>query len=106
MKTPDVSAEILLQVRGERQAIAEELPEMELQDARLTAAASEDTLCGHLRQAIHASHKSLNTIALQARIDLEDVCGFLEGRHVLGSDALDRLAAAAGVVVTVSVARS
>lgn len=105
MKTPEVSAELLLQVRRDQVAIAGELVELELQDARLKRAAAEDTLCGHLRRAIHASHRSLEALAGDAGIDVAGLCGFLEGERSLPSEVLDRLAAAAGVIVTLAVPR-
>lgn len=100
MKTPEISAEMLLQMRRDRAVIAEELAELELQDARLARAAAEDTLCGHLRRAIHASHRPLQALACEAGLEAAELCDFLEGQRSLPSDALDRLAAAAGVVVT------
>ena len=105
MKPPVVSAEMLLQVQRDRQAIAAELPVLALQDARLVAAAAEDTLTGHLRRAIHASHKSLQIIATEARIQPSALCRFLEGEQALQSNDLDRLAAAAGVTVSLAVQR-
>ena len=100
MKPNGVSAELLLRVRGERLAIDGELPSLELQDARLQAAAAEDTLSGHLRQAIHASHRPLRDIARESGIDFDALFSFLEGEQGVQSDALDRLARAAGVVIT------
>ncbi|MFM7108354.1 MAG: hypothetical protein ACKOZU_07095 [Planctomycetaceae bacterium] len=105
MKTPEVSAELLLQMRHDRGAIAGELAELELQDARLQRAAAEDTLCGHLRLAIHASHRSLKSLASDAGIEAAELHGFLEGERSLPSDVLDRLAVAAGVVVTLATPR-
>ena len=103
MEPPSVSAEMLLQVRREREAIASELPSLERQDARLAAASAEDTLSGHLRRAIHASTKPLHAIADDAGISRAALRDFLEGLHSLQSDELDRLTAAAGVSVTLAV---
>lgn len=105
MKPPVVSAEMLLQVQRDRQAIAAELPVLALQDARLVAAAAEDTLTGHLRRAIHASHRSLQIIATEAGIQPAALCHFLEGEQALQSNELDRLAAAAGVTVSLALQR-
>ena len=105
MNSREVSAELLLQVRHDRAAIADEIVELELQDARLERAATEGTLCGHLRRAIHASHRSLDALAGDAGIEVADLCGFLEGALSLPSDALDRLATAAGVIVTLATPR-
>jgi DNA-binding phage protein len=99
--TPDgVSAELLLQIRRDRDDIALELESLALQNDRLAAAAAEDTLSGHLRQAVHASHRPLALIARDAGIDKEALLQFLEGESGLPSDTLDRVARAAGVVVT------
>lgn len=102
MKTPDVSAKLVLKLRHDREAIAAELPELDLQDDRLNRAAAEDTLCGHLRRAIHASHRSLQALADEAGIEVSTLSNFLEGARALPSDILDRLASAAGVVVTLA----
>lgn len=102
MNGPKISVELLLQVRRDRDAIAGELVDLELQDLHLERAATEDTLCGHLRRAIHASHRSLDALAKQTGITVADLCGFLEGERSLPSDALDRLAVAAGIVVTLA----
>jgi AcrR family transcriptional regulator len=102
---PDMKArakQLLLQVREDRDAIANELDDLASQNERLTAAAAEDTLSGHLRQAIHASRRSPPQIACDAGIDTETLLGFLEGDHGLPSETLDRIARAAGVVVTLS----
>ena len=103
MKSPVVSAEMLVRVRRERDAIVTELPDLELQDSRLAAAAADGTLSGNLRRAIHASRKPLRGIAKDAKISPSALGGFLEGTHVLKSDELDRLTAAAGVVVSLAV---
>lgn len=100
MTGPRISTAMLLRLRSDRHAIAGELPELALQDARSARAAAEDTLCGRLRQAIHASHRPLHALALEAGIHEDELCDFLEGRRPLASDVLDRLTIAAGVVVT------
>jgi hypothetical protein len=102
MNPSNTFAELLLQVRRDRDAIARELDSLALQNQRLHAAATEDTLSGHLRRAIHASRRSLAAIAREAGIELGALTGFLEGEHGLPSEVLDRLARAAGVVVSVS----
>jgi hypothetical protein len=68
----------------------------------LQVAAAEDTLSGHLRQAIHASHRSLRELASESGLATVTLCDFLEGNCSLSSEVLDRLARAAGIVVTVS----
>lgn len=59
--------------------------------------AAEDTLCGHLRRAIHRSRRPLADVADQAGISTAVLCGFLEGERTLRSDVLDRLAQAAEI---------
>jgi hypothetical protein len=98
-------AKLLLQVQAERQAIAAELDALAVQNERLLAAATEDTLSGHLRHAIHASHRPLRSIATDAGIDIDALCRFLEGEHGLPSEILDRVANAAGVTVTLSASK-
>jgi hypothetical protein len=92
--------ELMLQIRKDRAVIEQELDSLALQNERLIAAAAEDTLCGHLRRAIHASRRSLEAIARDAGISADALSDFLEGTHGLPSESLDRLASAAGIVVT------
>jgi hypothetical protein len=51
-------------------------------------------------EAVAASRRSLAAIARDAGIDPDALSGFLEGTQGLPSESLDRLAHAAGVVVT------
>jgi hypothetical protein len=102
MNPSDATAELLLQVHRDRDAIERELDLLALQNERLYVAAAEDTLTGHLRRAIHASRRALADVARDAGIEVTSLCGFLEGEHGLPSEVLDRLARAAGVVVSVS----
>ncbi len=53
-----------------------------------------------LRRAVQASRRSLAAIARDANIDPDPLSDFLEGTQGLPSESLDRLAHAAGVVVT------
>lgn len=102
MNRSDASVELLLQVRKDRDAVERELDSLASQSDRLFAAAAEDTLSGHMRRAIHASRRALADIAHEAGIEVGALCGFLEGEHGLPSEVLDRLAQAAGVVVSLS----
>jgi len=102
MNPSEATAELLLQVRQDRDTIERELDSLALQNERLHAAAAADTLCGHLRRAIHASRRSLAAIAHEAGLDIGALTEFLEGQHGLPSEVLDRVAHAAGVVVSVS----
>jgi hypothetical protein len=92
--------ELMLQIRKDQAAIGQELDSLASQNERLIAAAAEDTLCGHLRRAIHGSRRSLAAIARDAGISADALSDFLEGTDGLPSEALDRLASAAGIVVT------
>jgi len=80
--------------------IGQELPTMAQRDARMREAAAEDTLCGHLRQAIHRSRRPLREIAREAGISSTVLCDFLEGERTLRSDVLDRLTQAVGVTIS------
>lgn len=102
MSTAEIPLEMLSQMIRDRERIAEELPELTLRDARMQEAAAEDTLCGHLRRAVHRSHRPLQDIAHDAGIAATVLCDFLEGERTLRSDVLDRLARAAGVAVSMT----
>ena len=106
MNPSNTFAELLLQVRQDRDTIERELDSLALQNERLHAAAAADTLSGHLRRAIHAGRRSLAAIAQEAGIEVGELTGFLEGEHGLSSEVFDRLARAAGVVVSVSRVRN
>ena len=96
------AADVLSQMDRERKLIADELPELNQRDARMKESAAEETLCGHLRRAIHRSRLPLGDIASQAGISTAVLCGFLEGERTLRSDVLDRLAQAAAVHISLS----
>jgi hypothetical protein len=102
MSTPQIPQELLVQMKRDRELIAEELPELALRDARMEEAAAEDTLCGHLRRAIHRSRRPLREIAKDAGIGVAVLGDFMEGERTLRSDVLDRLAHAAGVSVSLT----
>jgi hypothetical protein len=53
--TQNIAAELLGQLRRDREKIATELPELIERGQRLYEAAAENSLCGHLRRAIHRS---------------------------------------------------
>jgi hypothetical protein len=100
MSERQIPDELLSQIERDREAIGQELPELAERDARMCEAAAEDTLCGHLRQAIHRSRRSLDAIAHEAGISTAVLCVFLEGERTLRSDVLDRLTQAVGVTVS------
>jgi hypothetical protein len=100
MSEPRIPDELLFQVQRDREAIEQELPELAGRDTRMREAAAEDTLSGHLRQAIHHSRRPLGEIAREAGISTTALCDFLEGERTLRSDVLDRLTQAVGATVS------
>lgn len=100
MSDSRISPELMLRIQQDQQAVANELPELRDRDARMYLAAAEDTLCGHLRRAVHASPRPLRDLARDSGIDSDLLCDFLEGTQTLQSDVLDRLMQAAGIAVT------
>jgi hypothetical protein len=92
--------ELLSEMDRDREAIRQELPKLAKRDARMCEAGGEDTLCGHLRRAIHHSRRPLDEIAREAGISTTVLCDFLEGERTLRSDVLDRLTRAVGVTVS------
>ena len=99
--TKNIPAELLEQLRRDREKIATELPELIERGRLLDEAAAENSLSGHLRRAIHRSGRPLKKIAAEAGLDVFVLCDFLEGTRTLRSDVLDRLAQA--VVATIQV---
>ena len=97
--TKKIPEDLLEQLRRDREKIAAELPELLERGQRLEEAAAENSLCGHLRRAIHHSRRPLKKIAAEAGIDASLLCDFLEGTRTLRSDVLDRLAQAVGVTI-------
>ncbi len=87
-------------MKRDRELLAQELPELVERDERMQEAAAEETLCGHLRRAIHQSRRPLRDLARDAGISTTLLCDFLEGERTLRSDVLDRLTHAVGVTVS------
>jgi hypothetical protein len=92
---------LLEQLRSDREKIAAELPELLERGQRLDEAASENSLSGHLRRAIHRSGQPLKQIAAAVELDVFVLCDFLEGTRTLRSHVLDRLAQAVGATIQV-----
>ena len=92
--TKDIPVALLEQLRRDREKIAAELPELIERGRLLDEAAAENSLCGHLRRAIHRSGRPLKKIATEVGLDVFVLCDFLEGTRTLRSDVLDRLAQA------------
>jgi hypothetical protein len=99
--TKMIPEDLLEQLRRDREKIAAELPELTERGRRLAEAASENSLCGHLRRAIHRSGRALTKIASEVGLDVFVLCDFLEGTRTLRSDVLDRLAQAVGATIQV-----
>jgi hypothetical protein len=93
---PPEFAELL---RNERDKIAAELAELLRRGERLDEAATENTLTGHLRRAIHHGGRPLKKVAASAGLDVFVLCDFLEGTATLRSDVLDRLAQAVSATI-------
>ncbi len=100
MNEGPIPDELLSQTQRDRDLIEQELPDLADRDARMSEAAAEDTLSGHLRQAIHQSRRPLREISREAGISTALLCDFLEGERTLRSDVLDRLAQAVGVTIS------
>src|SRR5216683_1800181 len=94
-----IPAELLEQLRRDREKITAELPELMKRGERLDEAAAENSLSGHLRRAIHQSRRPLKRIAAEVGLDVFLLCDFLEGTATLRSDVLDRLAQAVGATI-------
>lgn len=103
--TKKVPEKLLEQLRSDRDRIAAELPELIERRQRMDEAAAENSLSGHLRQAIHQSGRPLQKVAEEAGIDAMTLCDFLLGTRTLRSDVLDRLAQAVGATIQVQPTR-
>jgi hypothetical protein len=99
--TKIIPEELLEQLRRDREKFSAELPELMERGKRLEEAASENSLSGHLRRAIHRSGQGLTKIAAEVGLDVFVLCDFLEGTRTLRSDVLDRLAQAVGATIQV-----
>jgi len=97
-----VPAEILEQLRADREAIASELPEATQRAERLREAAAENTVSGRVRRAVHQSRRPLDAIARDAGIPVELLCDWLAGDRTLRSDVLDRVAQAVGAEMSIT----
>ncbi len=102
MTERNIPPELLTQINRDRELVAQELPELAERDARMMKAAAENTLCGHLRRAIHQSRRPIRDLASEAGISAFLLCDFLEGTQTLPSDVLDRLARGAGVSISLT----
>src|SRR5258708_13171531 len=85
----NIPEELLAQLRRDRERIVAELPELMQRGQRLDEAASENSLSGHLRRAIHRSGRPLKKIASEVGLDVFVLCDFLEGTATLPSSPLD-----------------
>src|SRR5882762_6468662 len=99
--TREVPEDLHEQLRRDRDAIATEMPDLIERGHRLKEAAAENSLTGHLRNAIHRGGRPLNTIAAEVGLDVIVLCDFLQGTRTLRSDVLDRLAQAVGADIQI-----
>ncbi len=102
MSDCDIPPGLLATMKRDRELIGEELPELAERNARMQQAAAEDTLCGHLRRAIHQSRRPLRDLAGEAGISTTVLCDFLEGEKTLPSNVLDRLTQGVGVTISLT----
>jgi hypothetical protein len=89
--TRTLTAAQRVRLREQRRLIAAELPELVARDRACKEAQDESTVSGELCRAVHASSRSLEQIAVQARIPTLVLDEFLTGERTLRSDVLDRL---------------
>lgn len=97
-----IPTELAEQLRRDRELIANERDDLERRHDLLQKASAENTLCGHLRRAVHKSGRPLKAIAAEADLDPFELCDWLEGTRSLPSEMLDRIAAAADVEIQFS----
>ena len=97
-----VPPDVLEQLRADREAIAAELPEAIQRSERLSEAATENTMSGRLRRAVHQSRRALDAIAGDAGIPVELLCDWLAGDRTLRSDVLDRGTQAVGAEMPIT----
>ncbi len=98
---PNVTPELLEQLRRDRVLTAEELGELSERHERMVEAKTEETFSGHLRRAIHRSGRLVRDIAADAGVPSQLLCEFLEGQRTLRSDVLDRSAQAVQTTISV-----
>jgi len=97
--TRELTPEEQNRLRGYREQIASELPDLAEHDRLRKEACAEATLSGELRRAVHGSSLSLSTIAERTGISPLALDEFLTGERTLRSDVLDRLAGILGYVL-------
>ena len=102
MNKREIPTELRAEMKRDRQLIDSELSELAERDARMKEAGDENTLCGHLRRAIHQNQRPLREIATEAGISTTVLCDFLEGERTLRSDVLDRLTQAVAVSISLT----
>jgi hypothetical protein len=102
MNNPKITDGLLANLKGDRDLIASELPELAERDSRMQEAAAEETLCGYLRRAVHKSGRPLRDISRDTGISTAVLCDFLEGVRTLRSDVLDRITQAVGASISVT----
>ncbi len=98
----EISPERMAEIR--RSWSLDDAQQAAVQFERLEDAASESSISGQLRRAIHDSGRSVTQIANAIGIEPRQLGEWLEGQRNLRSDILDRIGLAIQATVTVSVA--
>ncbi len=98
-KVVPMTAELQKRWKRAKEETQAELPGLLELGRRMEEASSENTLCGHLRRAIHRSPRELTEVAAAAGINAHELTEFLSGDRTLRSDVLDRLASAVGFLL-------
>ena len=93
-RSQELTSAELARLRGIRESISEELPDLVARDQLRKTAREERSIAGAVRDAIHRSDLPLHTIAAKVGLSPVELDEFLTGERALPSDALDRLAAA------------
>lgn len=101
-RSSNLPAATVARLKRQRQAIAEELPDLIARNNLRQEASDESTLSGEIRRAIHASSIPLSALARAVGITPIMLDEFLTGERTLRSDVLDRLAKSAGFHLKVS----
>lgn len=91
LEGPEPTPAELDRLRGLRESIAAELPELVARNRLIREAREENSLSGSLRDAIHRSELSLEMIATKSGLTPVELDEFLTGERTLRSDVLDRI---------------
>ncbi len=98
-----IAPERLDEIRRSWPLIEAELPDLIARMEHMREAASEQSLSGELRRAVHHSGYTLAQVADRVGLDPDVLSDWLQGTHTLRSDVLDRIAQAVNATVRVTV---